>query len=59
MSRYCDNEKETKQILGMQRGKYLSEDKLLKDLVINHLSDSSKVSAWDRLIRDSIRYGTL
>jgi len=33
--------------------------KKLKDLVVNHLSDSSKVSAWDRLIRDSIRYGTL
>jgi len=30
--------------------------KKLKDLVINHLSDGSKVSAWDRLIRDSIRY---
>ena len=30
--------------------------KKLKDLVINHLSDSSKVSAWDRLIRDSIKY---
>ena len=30
--------------------------KKLKDLVINHLSDSSEVSAWDRLIRDSIRY---
>ena len=30
--------------------------KKLKDLVINHLSDSSKVCAWDRLIRDSIKY---
>ena len=30
--------------------------KKLKDLVINHLSDGSEVSAWDRLIRDSIRY---
>tara|TARA_R100000315_G_scaffold5626_1_gene1940 strand:+ start:12 stop:743 length:732 start_codon:yes stop_codon:yes gene_type:complete len=30
--------------------------KKLKDLVINHLSDSSKVCPWDRLIRDSIRY---
>ena len=30
--------------------------KKLKDLVVNHLSDSSKVSAWDRLISDSIKY---
>ena len=30
--------------------------KKLKDLVLNHLSDSSKVCAWDRLIRDSIKY---
>lgn len=30
--------------------------KKLKDLVLNYLSDSSKVCAWDRLIRDSIKY---
>ena len=30
--------------------------KKLKDLVVNHLSDGSKVSGWDRLMMDSIRY---
>ena len=30
--------------------------KELKDLVVNYLSDGSKVSGWDRLISDSIKY---
>ena len=31
--------------------------KKLKELVIEHLTDGSKVSGWDRLISDSIQYG--
>ena len=31
--------------------------KKLKELVIEHLTDGSKVSGWDRLISDSIEYG--
>ena len=31
--------------------------KKLEELVIEHLTDGSKVSGWDRLISDSIQYG--